>query len=211
MISSPVEMIATIGFRQTSTSATPTAASTPVSRLLSGCPRRSTVSPDVMSVPANEIPLPAVTALMMRSSPSRPSACSTMTTASAPRGTMPPVAICAATPEWMTEAGTTPVWMSSSTMRTVRGASSDAPNVSSATTAKPSTFDRSNDGTSTGETTSAARTRPSAAVSGTRSIPRGVRSSAARNRRSASSRSRTWRNCVWDIESTNSGKFKVQS
>ncbi len=55
----------------------------------------------VMSVPANEIPLPAVTALAMRSSPSRASACSTMTTASAPRGTMPPVAICAASPEWI--------------------------------------------------------------------------------------------------------------
>ncbi len=46
--------------------------------------------------------------------------------------------------------------------------------MSSATTAKPSTFERSNDGTSTGETTSAASTRPSAASSGTVSTPRGV-------------------------------------
>ena len=45
MISSPVERIATIGFRQTSTAATPIAASTPVSRLVSSWPRRSTVSP----------------------------------------------------------------------------------------------------------------------------------------------------------------------
>ena len=58
MISSPVERMATIGLRQTSTSATPIAASTPVSRLVSSCPARSTVSPAVMSVPANETPLP---------------------------------------------------------------------------------------------------------------------------------------------------------
>ena len=67
--------------------------------------------------------------------------------------------------------------------------------MSSATTAKPSTLERSKDGTSTGETTSAASTRPSAASRATRSTPRGVRSTAARNRRSASSRSTTCRNC----------------
>ena len=38
MISSPVERIATIGLRQTSTVATPIAASTPVSRLVRICP-----------------------------------------------------------------------------------------------------------------------------------------------------------------------------
>ena len=46
-----------------------------------------------MSVPANDTPLPAVTALAMRSSRPRTSVCSTITTASAPRGTMPPVAM----------------------------------------------------------------------------------------------------------------------
>src|SRR5438552_2759841 len=85
--------------------------------------------------------------------------------------------------------------MTSSPSCTERGDSSDAPNVFSAMTAKPSTFDRSNEGTSTGETTSAASTRPSAASSGTVSTPRGARSIAARKRRSASSRSSTWRNC----------------
>src|SRR5688572_23834804 len=85
--------------------------------------------------------------------------------------------------------------MTSVASRTRRGTSSDAPNVSSATRAKPSTFERSNDGTSTGETTSAASTRPSAASRATVSIPRGVRSTAARKRRSASSRSTTLRNC----------------
>ena len=59
MISSPVERIATTGLRQTSTAATPMAASTPVSRLVRISPRRRTVSPAVMSVPANETPLPA--------------------------------------------------------------------------------------------------------------------------------------------------------
>ena len=99
MISSPVERIATIGLRQTLTCATPIAASTPVSRLVSSWPRRSTVSPAVMSVPANDTPLPAVTARAMRSSPAALSpACSTITTASAPRGTMPPVAINTASP-----------------------------------------------------------------------------------------------------------------
>ena len=68
MISSPVERMATTGFRQTSTAATPIAASTPVSRLVSSWPRRSTVSPPVMSVPANDTPLPGVTALAIRSS-----------------------------------------------------------------------------------------------------------------------------------------------
>src|SRR6185295_16326623 len=62
MISSPVERMATIGFRQTSTAATPIAASTPVSRLVSTWPRRRTVSPAVMSVPAKDTALPAGTA-----------------------------------------------------------------------------------------------------------------------------------------------------
>ena len=65
MISSPVERIATIGLSQTCTTATPIAASTPVSRLVRIVPRRRTVSPAVMSVPANETPLPAVTARLM--------------------------------------------------------------------------------------------------------------------------------------------------
>ena len=90
--------MATIGFRHTLTWATPIAASTPVSRLVSCRPRRSTVSPAVISVPANDTPLPAVTARPIRSSRPRASACSTITTASAPRGTMPPVAIDTALP-----------------------------------------------------------------------------------------------------------------
>ena len=75
------------------------------------CPRRSTVSPAVMSVPANDTPLPAVTAREPMSlqlvCPSDTSACSTMTTASAPRGIMPPVAMATASPGRTIVAGTT--------------------------------------------------------------------------------------------------------
>jgi hypothetical protein len=45
----------------------------------------------------------------MRSSPSRTSACSIITTASAPRGIIPPVAIASASPDCTTADGTTPV------------------------------------------------------------------------------------------------------
>jgi hypothetical protein len=62
-----------------------------------------------MSVPANEMPLPGVTARATRSSRPLTSAFSTITTASAPRGTMPPVAINTASPERITVAGTMPV------------------------------------------------------------------------------------------------------
>ena len=51
-ISLPVEKIATRGRRKTATSRTPSAASTPISRDVSCCPARSTVSPRAMSVPA---------------------------------------------------------------------------------------------------------------------------------------------------------------
>ncbi len=109
MISSPVDRIATIGRRHTSIAATPIAASTPVSRLVRIAPRRSTASPAVMSVAANATPLPAATARAIRSSLPLTSACSTITTASAPRGIMPPVAIATASPGRSTVPGTTPV------------------------------------------------------------------------------------------------------
>ena len=169
MISSPVERMATIGLRQTSTAATPIAASTPVSRLVSSWPRRSTVSPAVISVPANDTPLPAVTALAIRSS--RPLRLGVL---DHDHG----IGAARHHPAGGNRHGRARPNRPSSARRRcesfprqaarVRGTSSDAPNVSSATTAKPSTFERSNDGTSTGETTSAASTRPSAASSGTR-------------------------------------------
>ena len=54
--------------------------------------------------------------------------------------------------------------------------------MSAARTAKPSTFERSNDGTSTRAATSAARTRPSASLSAISSVPSGASEIAARNR-----------------------------
>jgi hypothetical protein len=109
MISSPVERMATIGLRQTSTSATPIGGQHAGVAARQQLPARSTVSPAVMSVPANDTPLPALTARAIRSSPSRTSACSTITTASAPRGIIPPVAIASASPERTVADGTTPV------------------------------------------------------------------------------------------------------
>ena len=112
MISSPVERIATIGLRQTSTRADADRRQHAGVAAGQHLPGRSTVSPAVMSVPANDTPLPAVTALATRSSRSRTSACSTITTASAPRGTMPPVAIdTAVARRESTVRGTTPVWI----------------------------------------------------------------------------------------------------
>ncbi len=49
-----------------------------------------------MSVPVNDTPVPGVTAFLTRIAPLCSSACSTITTASAPRGSMPPVEIEAA-------------------------------------------------------------------------------------------------------------------
>ena len=51
-ISSPVDRIATFGRPHTCTSATPIAASTPISREVRSWPARRTVSPRAMSVPA---------------------------------------------------------------------------------------------------------------------------------------------------------------
>jgi hypothetical protein len=127
MISSPVEMIATRGRRQTSTDAAPIAASVPVSRLVSVSPRRRTVSPAEMSVPAKLTPKPGVTALRTTNSLSSISVFSTITTASAPRGTMPPVAMVTAVPAPISIVGTTAVAKTSSSSFKRRGSSSVAP------------------------------------------------------------------------------------
>ena len=97
-------------------------------------------------------------------SPTR-SVCSIITTASAPRGTTPPVAIVVAEPGTTASAGAWPQTITSALRRSRRGAVSLAPAVSAARTAKPSTLARSNGGTSIGAVTSCASTRPSAAAS----------------------------------------------
>src|SRR3954451_6802582 len=73
-----------------------------------------------------------------------------------------------------------------SSSRSRAGVDRDAPSVSAAITAYPSIADRANGGTSIGEVTSAAATRPPASSSGTRSM-RAIGRTDASNRRRASS------------------------
>ncbi len=201
--SSPVETIATVGRRWTGTSARPTAASMPISREVRTAPARRTVSPRPMSPPAAASAAPGATG--RRSSIQRPpsgegavgSVCSIIVTASAPRGSMPPVAISVAVPDGTGRTGTTPGVTISSLRRRRHGLASEARAVSSACRAKPSTLARSKPGTSTAATTSSASTRPSASPRTTRSRSRGRTSTWACSRACASSTSITSRNCCW--------------
>ena len=123
------------------------------------------------------------------------SVCSIITTASAPRGMTPPVAIAVAVPGFTSSAGATPQAITSALSAKRFGAPSLAPAVSAARTAKPSTLARSNGGASTGAITSTASTRVSAAASGTVSGDSGERSVPASKRRRASAADTTSRNC----------------
>ncbi len=182
-ISSPVEMIATSGRRHTSTAAAPTAASMPISREVSTWPARSTVSPRARSLPAKAMNWPETagrrTAIAgtppspPSPTPSTVSVCSTMTTASAPRGAMPPVAIRVAVPGLTVRRGAVPGVRISGFSTRIAGDRSLAPMVSSARTAKPSTPARSNPGTSISAATVRASTRPRACANGTVSVPSG--------------------------------------
>ena len=80
--------------------------------------------------------------------------CSTMTMASAPRGTGPPVAIEVAVPDNTGRAGAVPQAITSSFSISRTGVASPAAARSAERTAKPSTLERSNGGTSIGATTS---------------------------------------------------------
>ena len=104
------------------------------------------------------------------------SVCSIITTASAPRGTTPPVAMQVAVPGLTSTLGAWPQAITSAFSASCFGAFSAAPAESAARSAKPSTLARSNGGTSIGAARSSASTRPSAAASMTRSPGRGVRS-----------------------------------
>ena len=117
-----------------------------------------------------------------------------MTTASAPRGSGPPVAIEVAVPDSTGRVGAVPQAMTSSFSMTRTGVASPAEARSAERTAKPSTLERSNGGTSIGATTSCASAQPSASASrrGSPGIARG--NNAASNRASASSRDRMVRN-----------------
>ena len=120
-------------------------------------------------------------------SPSTSSVCSIMTTASAPRGTMPPVAIVVAEPGDTSSAGAWPQTITSPLSGKRRGAMSLAPAVSAERNAKPSTLARSNGGTSIGAVTSCASTRPSASLKLTISCGSGDRSMCRAKRARASS------------------------
>ena len=91
--------------------------------------------------------------------------CSTMTMASAPRGSGPPVAMLVAVPESTGRVGATPHAITSSFNRRRTGAVSVADARSAERTANPSTLERSNGGTSIGAVTSSANAQPSASAS----------------------------------------------
>jgi hypothetical protein len=120
--------------------------------------------------------------------------CSTITTASAPRGTGPPVAIGVAVPDNTGRVGAVPQAITSSFSITRTGEASPADARSAERTAKPSTLERSNGGTSIGATTSSASAQPSASASGRFSAGTISGNKAASKRASASSRDRMVRN-----------------
>src|ERR1043166_1301414 len=109
MISSPVDRIATRGCATTETRAIPIAASTPVSREVSTSRARSTVSPCATSGPAKLMLRPGVSAFVTTSASPSIEVCSTIRTASAPRGMTPPVGIAIALPGPTVALGTAPI------------------------------------------------------------------------------------------------------
>ena len=80
-----------------------------------------------MSVPANATPEPGETGLLTTRRPSRIDVISTIATASAPRDSMPPVAIGVAVPAVTVICGTIPVASSSSFRTKAVGSISFAP------------------------------------------------------------------------------------
>mmetsp|Transcript_8163 Transcript_8163/g.19956 ORF Transcript_8163/g.19956 Transcript_8163/m.19956 type:complete len:232 (+) Transcript_8163:232-927(+) len=90
--SSPVERTATVGWGLTMAVTAPTVARRPTSAGPTTSPRERTPSPASMSEPTSRIIPRGCAALLMRTEPSASlSVSSTMTTASAPSGTGPPV------------------------------------------------------------------------------------------------------------------------
>ena len=172
-----------------------------ISREVRSWPARTAVSPRARSDPAKAMNLPGAagrrTSTSVRPSSRRTSVCSTIATASAPRGSMPPVAISVAVPSSTAKRGSTPGVRTSALRRRAFGVRSLAPTVSAARTAKPSTFERSKLGTSTPATTGSASTRLRAWERGRRSLPKGHRLKCRWNRAIASSRLTTSRNCSW--------------
>src|SRR5712691_4158985 len=191
-------MTATRGRRTTETCASPQAANMPISREPIMVPARNSASPRAMSDPAYDTNCPGEGA--RRISIARSPAgwvCSTMTMASAPRGSGPPVAIDVAVPDSTGRVGAVPQAIASSLSMTRTGVASLASARSTDRTAKPSTLERSNGGTSIGATTSSASAQPSASASARGSLGVARGNNAASKRASASSRDRMVRNWSW--------------
>ncbi len=119
---------------------------------------------------------------------------STMTMASAPRGTGPPVAIDVDVPDSTGRVGAVPQAIISSFSTTRIGVASLADARSADRTAKPSTLERSNGGTSTGAKISSDSAQPSASASARDSLGTARGNNAASKRAKASSRDRMVRN-----------------
>ena len=192
--SSPVETIATRGRAWTRTSVTPADASSPRSWARSGRPAPSSSPPARASSSARTTPSPGATGRMTSIVPGIASCVySTMTTASAPSGIMPPVGIAIAPPGGPRDRGARPISTAPMTSSGL-GSPSEAPYVSAARTAKPSTVERAKPGRSCGATTGSAGTRPWASASAT--VSTGVRRP-GRKPASTSATVRTAKNSLW--------------
>mmetsp|Transcript_8166 Transcript_8166/g.16378 ORF Transcript_8166/g.16378 Transcript_8166/m.16378 type:complete len:250 (-) Transcript_8166:210-959(-) len=159
--SSPVDIIATVGFLYTGTSLTPTVASIAISPAPMYSPFCITTSPGRISEPTSLISSPDFTSRSISTILSSPSTASVIfvssicTTASAPSGTGPPVPIYATCPELSTAFASPPACASNTT--------GYLPGPSLATTAYPSLMDARNAGTGSTATTSSPITCPCAA------------------------------------------------
>ena len=170
--SSPVEMMATRGARRTATSFCPKEASRPISCGRSLRPAGMMQSPAAAS--SSRMTTWSPGAWVRVSSTMLPPAgreYSTMTTQSAPSGSMPPVRMRAHWPGWRLMSGTAPMGQSP-THSSRAGEPSCAPKTSRARTANPSTVERSKPGRSAGACRASARRRPRASVRGTVSAGR---------------------------------------
>jgi len=125
--SSPVEMIATRGRACTATLVTPAAASSPRSGARSGRPAGTNAAPAATSSSARTSPPPGATGRVTSIVPGIVSAVnSTITTASAPSGSTPPVGIATQPPGLTATVGAAPIRTAPSRSR-YDGSPSDAP------------------------------------------------------------------------------------
>ncbi len=130
----PVDMIPIAGGVTTETRPAPTAAATPISRGDRERPRSSTTCPARKSSPWKTTFSPGATGRRTSRSPPIASACSIITTASAPQGRAPPVGMYRHRPGDMLQASALPI-PTRPRHPSIAGMASDAPVVSAAATA----------------------------------------------------------------------------